>query len=908
LLPGWAWANDPTAHFETHVRPLLVERCFGCHSEQAKKSKGGLQLDNRAAVLKGGDSGPAIVVGKPAESLLIKSVRREDADLAMPPTGKPLTAVQIKHLEQWITDGAVYPGGAKEKPDPRKHWAFQPLKPTAPPPTTSAWSWGPVDQFVLAKLAAAQLAPAENADVAVRARRLSFALVGLPPTPADLDEVLKLARSDEQKAFAHYTDKLLASPHFGERWARHWLDLVRYADGAGHEYDYELHGAWRYRDYVVRALNTDLRYDTFIREHIAGDLVPPRVVNGRNEALLATAWWNLGEAATSPVDLPNDEADRLDNRLDVLGKTFTALTVGCARCHDHKFDPLPTREYYGLFGIAAGTPLARTWANGPALDAVAAQLRKLRDARDAQVGKTAPMLLPAFKFEQGEVLADLATGVPSDWHLDGFAEVVDAKSANLRGELPGLWSGLVSTRLPANVRSPQFTLQHDYIDVLVTGYEATAQVVVGNLQLIREPSYEGLRKKIKGPDFRWVRFNVGRWKGQRVHVEVFSGTVDAHHRILHTTDNPDSYFGLRAVLLTNGPQPPKLSWPKMTPAEPIAAMKELEKTIPKPERFLGVTETVGRDVPVYARGEATKPKPERVPRQALSLWADRQGAYRQGSGRRALAEALVAPTNPLTARVLVNRVWHHLFGRGIVATVDNFGTLGALPTHPELLDYLADRFVKQHQWSVKALIRELVLSHAFHTASGPTPTNDAENLLLSRYPLRRLEAEAVRDTILAVAGLLDPKLAGPTIAVPHRLKDSGSDSGNNTPPDGPIDGERRRSLYLAQRRNFPSTFLDIFDKPSSTTTFGRRDVSTVPAQALTLLNDPLVHLVAKEWAQATAKLEPTARVRDMYRAAFARWPTEAEQTRALKLTNSGPSGWHDLALGLLNAKELIYVP
>ncbi len=907
--PAGGRAAPADEFFETRVRPVLAERCFKCHSDKAGKSQGGLKLDSRAALLAGGDSGPAVVAGKPADSALMKAVRRADDTVsAMPPDGA-ITAAQVKDLDKWIADGANFPDTGVVKDDPLKHWAFQPVvNPAVPGVTAKDWPRSDVDRFLLAKLDAAKLSPAGDAAPAVVARRLAFALTGLPPTPAEVAAVEAGGRAGLEK----YADALLASPAFGERWARHWMDLVRYADSVGHEYDYEIEGAWRYRDYLVRALNADLPYDRFVKEQIAGDLLPPRVVNGRNEALLATGWWQLQEQASAPVDLANDEAERLDNMLDVLGKTFNGLTVGCARCHDHKFDPMRTKEYYGLFGIAAASPAARRWANGPTLDGHAAALKALRDRVDA--GRDPPKPLAAPKLDAGPatVLGDFGDGVPDGWTVVGQTDAVTGGTANLRGRQPGLWSGTLSRKLPAYACSPQFTLAHDHIDLLVAGEDATVQVVVANYQMIRDPIYNGLKKSLKGDDLQWVRFDVSRWKGKRVHVEVFTGKVDGSYRIMHTADTPRSHFGLRAVTLSNGNLPPRPKPVALDPGSPVFAWRAaaLERGLPAPERFVGVQDLDGADVPVFARGDANKPRPEREPRKYLAVARTAGAAAKTGSGRRELADAVAGPDNPLTARVFVNRVWHHLFGRGLVPTTDNFGLLGDRPSHPELLDYLAHRFVHEHRGSAKKLVRELVRTRAYQMAGGVPPEADATNRLLSRFPLRRLEAEAVRDAVLAVSGTLDRTAGGEPVPVPHALAGSGSDSGNNYPPSGPTDGDRRRSLYLGSRRSFPSTFLDVFDKPTALNTFGRRDVSNVPTQALTLLNDPFVQGQVRAWTErlGTAGLAPAARVERMFREAYARGPTAAESARALAVVGPDGSGWDDLALALFNLKEFVYVP
>jgi hypothetical protein len=393
LLPAAAPA-DPTPEraefFEKKVRPVLAEHCHKCHSEQsAKGPKGGLRLDGRTPLLKGGDGGPAVVPGDPAKSKLIEAVRYANPDLQMPPKGK-LPAAAITDLEKWVADGAYWPGdeaaaGGKSEFDLAKrkagHWAWQPVRPQPPPDVKdTGWPADSVDNFILAKLEAKGLKPAPPADKLVWLRRATFALTGLPPTR---EEVAAFQRDDSPEAFARVADRLLASPHFGERWGRHWLDLVRYAESRGHEQDPDIPNAHQYRDYVVRALNADLPYNRLVLEHLAGDvLADPRLdpKTGANESVIGTAFWHLGEELHSPVDIRQDQADRLDNRIDVMAKAFLGLTVACARCHDHKFDAISTKDYYALYGLLEGSGYRQVRFDGWEQNRqVAARLAKLRE-------------------------------------------------------------------------------------------------------------------------------------------------------------------------------------------------------------------------------------------------------------------------------------------------------------------------------------------------------------------------------------------------------------------------------------------------------------------------------------------------------------------------------------------------
>jgi hypothetical protein len=409
LLAASAPAADPTPEqaefFETKVRPVLVEHCYKCHSAETKKEpKGGLRVDGRARLLQGGDGGPAVVPGDPARSKLVEAVRYANPDLQMPPKAK-LPAAVVADLEKWVKDGAHWPGDAAAAPAGKsefdlhkrkaEHWAWQPVRPQSPPPVRDAnWPSDPVDRFVLAKLEAKGLKLAPPAAKHVWLRRVTFALTGLPPTP---EEVAAFQADDSPEAFARVADRLLASSHFGERWGRHWLDLVRYAESRGHESDPDIPNAHQYRDYVVRALNADVPYDRFVQEHIAGDVLDRRLdpKTGANEAVIGTGFWHLGEEVHSPVDVRQDQADRLDNRIDVLTKAFLGLTVSCARCHDHKFDAISTKDFYALYGLLEGSGYRQVRIDGWEQNRkVAAALAKLREqtpvSREAQPSAALP--------------------------------------------------------------------------------------------------------------------------------------------------------------------------------------------------------------------------------------------------------------------------------------------------------------------------------------------------------------------------------------------------------------------------------------------------------------------------------------------------------------------------------------
>jgi cytochrome c553 len=956
-------ADDALDFFEKRVRPVLVDHCYRCHSADAPRVRGGLRLDSRAALLAGGDSGPALTPGDPDASLLLEAVRYTNVDLQMPPKGR-LTDAAIADLADWVSQGAAWPEttltmphGPAEQPfnlEARRqtHWSWQPIA-RAPPPSVrnAAWVRQPTDAFLLARLETHGLRPAPPASPTTRVRRLWFDLVGLPPAP---EVVAAFTADPSPSAWATLVDTLLASTHFGERWARHWLDLVRYAETLGHEFDYALPNAWRYRDYVIRAFNDDVPYDRFAREHVAGDLEdPPRLhpVEGFNESVIGTGFYWLGQRPHSPVDIKQHQADVLDDQIDVLTKTFLGLTVACARCHDHKFDALSTRDYYALYGILSSS----RYSQPPLLPAeqVAPSLKELRDLRQALSDLPSPVvqassLPPPPLLPSGEtVLVDFATHDFTGWFTEGaaFGEgpiepghlLMLATNRLVVAQRRLAHSAATSRRLEGVLASPTFVITQRFAHVLAAGRSSRIKVPVENFTMIRDPIYGGLKRWLDHDEFRWVTFDLGPWQGRRAFLEFHDG------RTPDLTDErggtAESYLAIAKVVFADAATPPAtgtepdfLQWVDVlhdSPAAPLLARwQALEATFQDPPRAPGMIEGTGWDERVFVRGNPRNPG-EVVPRRFLeALTGEAAAVETSGSGRRELARAITAPDNPFFARVFVNRVWLHLFGRGLVPTPDDFGVLGETPSHPELLDWLADWFRTEGQWSVKRLIRLLVTSNAYQMASQPSNRQaeelDPENRWWHRMPLRRLEGEAIRDAILAVSGRLDPTPFGPS--VPIQLTEF-MDGRGRPARSGPVDGDGRRSIYLEVRRNFLSPLMRTFDTPVPFTTVGRRTVSNVPAQSLILLNDPFVQGEAARWArQLLAEGLPsnTERLDRLYRRAFGRAPTETEQHQARAFLDSQAAWYHahpetagdaspetqvwaDLCHVLFNVKEFIYL-
>ena len=1346
--------------FEQRIRPTLVNECYECHGP--KKQKSGLRVDSREGLLHGGDSGPALIPGDAKKSLLIRSIRHEAPDSKMPKDRPQLPDALIADFVTWVNQGAVDPrdqpqaaatatltdsaGWAATLKARKDWWSFQPVrKPAVPKVTNAAWSGHPIDRFLLAKMEERGLRPSPEASRESLLRRVTFALTGLPPSADEIDSFHRDASPD---AYEKRVDRLLASPRFGERWARHWMDLVRYCESHGSQGDPELPMAWRYRDYLIRAFNGDVPYDQFVREHIAGDLLPrPRLnrTEGLNESMLGPAHLRMVEFGYIPVDALDDQVKVVDNQIDVFSKAFLGLTVSCARCHDHKFDPISQKDFYALYGVFASsrpgqvvvddpallrtnraelavlkqeirTGLGEAWAtaaerlgkellevtsrnvenerNKARIDRLSqaigevefrarAELTRqrpavlsnqqpaplaqwsfednLRDAIGAMHGRaeggavvrggrlilngtnawvvTEPLSTnlrektlevwvalagldqkgggaltvqspdsetfdsivfgeretarwiagsdffrrtqdvggPAETATPGELIhlavvygtdnsitlyrngtpygksyqhgtlqpftagsarvvlgkRHLGTGVtalageieearlyaraltadevaasfqagairvdpealsktltPAEFEkrsalrqelvqlravqarqLDSTntmeawnAALADAaknnasplhpwvKLADLTGDefrdgwnqLATFWKNELASRhdfnrtnfthgwdlrdeearhwfmagatpgqdrskaagtqvpagefcveikgdhvlhglYPAGVfnhvltrkqsgvfTSPRFKVETDSISVRALGERSRARLVVENYAIGGGGLYPAVN--LNGDEMKWLRLDTAYRKGAHAYFEFVTADDSPNSG---SADGGRAYFGAAEVVFHHGSQPPKellvpaaflldgdapgsvtklaelygrrltaavTHWregrlsdqeltfldyfvrrdllptslvrlPKLRKSVPV--YRELEAGIPVPRRAPGLHEAAAFNQPLFVRGQITQPG-EPVPRRFLEMFNSRAFPTKL-SGRLELAGEVASPANPLTARVMVNRLWHHLFGRGLVGTVDNFGRLGEKPTHPELLDYLATRFIERG-WSIKETIRFLVTSRAFQQSAVASPDArgiDPGNELLSHARVRRLEAEAIRDAVLAASGQIDPKMYGPGVNVYYVAKTEGGG------PKGPLDGNRRRSVYQRIRRNAANPFLEAFDAPKPMSTRGKRDTTNVPAQSLTLLNDPFVIDQSAKWAKAlvTDGRGRDERVRTMFVQALGRVATAEDLAGSrefldeLAAEHSIPPGglerservWQDFAQSLFCLKEFIYV-
>jgi hypothetical protein len=782
--------------FEAKIRPLLVDNCYTCHSANTN-SKGGLRVDDRNGLVHGGDRGAAIIPGKPEESLLLRAVAHTDEDLKMPP-GKQLTPEQVADLTRWVQEGAAWPEAEAtyelgvENPEyeslRKNHWAWQPLAETATPQVQdAAWPLSDVDTFLLAKLEQQNLKPAAAADRLTLIRRATFDLTGLPPTIEEIDAFLS---DNSPDTLAKVVDRLLASPAFGERWGRHWLDVARYGESTGSSRNVPYPHAWRYRDYVIDAVNADKPYDQFIREQIAGDLLPAENQQQRDQQRIATGFLALGVKDVNQRFKVRFTMDNIDEQIDTVSRSLLALTASCARCHDHKFDPIPTSDYYALAGIFHSTDLCagvRNKMGGGGLD-------YYDTAMILKIGSETESFQP-----------DAETAKKIDAAKEAFTKAREEFQA-FRGKPEG-----------------------------------------------NEPGADGRPKRA-----------IAREKMKKLNIELLALSDP-------TAGGGRAAFGVRESSEIADTQ--------------IRLRGEAEQLGPVVQRgFLGVLNIP--DVPAISPGQ---------------------------SGRLQLADWLTSTHNPLTPRVMVNRVWHHLFGAGLVTSVDNFGLNGDVPSHPELLDHLSRRFVNDG-WSVKKLIRSLMLSRAYQLGSEGVAANlaaDPANRLVWRHNPRRLTAEELRDAALAAAGKLD--LSRPEASA---AKDFQVVELRNNGPEASKLAEfslvsTHRSVYLPLLRGITPRSLDVFDFADQGMVTGDRDATTVATQALYLLNDPFVRRQALALAEdvlSHGASDDRERVNLAFRRALARPATAQEIERALAyLADYQAGATEQLALASPGA-ELSAVP
>jgi hypothetical protein len=1077
-----AQSSEVRDHFESRVRPILVRACYDCHSGASTALKGGLRLDFRDGWVQGGDSGPAIVPGDSDASLLVAAIRQEG--LEMPP-GKSLRKEEVQAIEQWIKDGAWDPRDTPPDPaqvaeetfdaiyDERMQWwSLQPVAEVTVPETTSldvsnhSPAAADIDRFLLSRLEQDGLTFSPPAEPSTLLRRAHLSLTGLPPSESDLEQFLA---APVEQAWPAHVDRLLASPHFGERWARHWMDVVRYTDTYGYEWDMPAKGAFRFRDYLIRAFNSDVGFDQLIREQVAGDLLPqPRrnSADGINESLIGPMFYQMGEKRHGDsAEFNGIHQEMLDNKIDAFGKAFLACTISCARCHDHKLDAVSQKDYYALAGLLISSRwitntidlpdrnatvlqklsdlkrqmrphLASQWRS--AVDAISVEsMKQLVDA-----AKPAAMEHPLFvwadmspQFADGadkgpanawlnlrsrydaeterraaenkthfEVVADFRDGIPAGWSVDGtgtldrvargdFVVVLQGESVVQSVLMGGLATNALSPRLNGAVRTPWTrTIGPGHLSFEVAGGDfAAVRTVVDNAFLTERQQYlnDALPK--------WKRVDsLSGLADRNVYIEFATKTSNPNFppRVglggacsEEQAADPKSWFQLvrvvkhsasfsphdellrfRPLLQKNAPaslqelrdhyceilQSAVTRWEREQATDediqwingmlssgllsadalslgkdsPLASLRDqyrtTEQQIRAPETVNGMADVdPAIDYRLNVRGDYDN-QGDAVPHGAPQFLFDVCGQPKPTDAkfnRLQLAELIASEKNPLTARVYVNRVWHWLFGQGLVSTVDDFGQAGQHPSHPELLDYLADRFM-QNGWSTKTLVRDILLTRAWQQSQATTAIalqKDPTNRLLHHFAVQRLDAESLRDSMLSVSGRLDRTVFGPTTN-PWRL----SEDAQKRLFSGPLDGLGRRSIYTRITIMEPPRFLATFNQPAPKIPTGRRDVSNTPAQSLTLLNDPFVSDQAEIWARELITRKdssPDTRIQHMFLKAFSRPATSEETSRwaqaareiaveqglseAAILNDTGL--WKALAHAVFNTKEFLYV-
>ena len=1202
--------------FESKIRPVLATKCYECHSAEASKIKGGLRLDHIDLILKGGDTGPALVIAKPAESLILEAIGYDEPDFQMPPKEK-LSQQVVDDFSQWISEGAIWP----DEPVPtllsspqrnsfnlekRKsaHWCWQPVtKPLVP--KEGAFTQNPIDYFIGKRLIEAGLLPALATDKRTWLRRVTFDLTGFPPT---LEEIGHFISDESGNAYKTAVDRLLDSDHFGEKWARHWMDLVRYAETCGHEFDYPLENPHEYRDYLIRAFNSDVPYDQFLMEHVAGDLIdePRRHRTEKfNESVIGTGFWYFHEAVHAPTDPKQDNADRMESQLDVFGKTFLGLTIGCARCHDHKFDAISEKDYYSLAALMQGSnrqeypldlggkrevisneiealcksafsslsskqegfstmqPPSKYWkgalqlthsnyvdtgtdanftgevlvdfengfgdwkphgkafqkpklkgstdtgsvtgysgvgwasslskdpkkslgslrspkikvehrflnfsVGGGQFNEVGVELwadgNRLLVARGENSDELVPKSWDLLDYHLSEVeirIVDQATGrwghvhadqfefspfpvtpkpdkpvpplsvvecyarsnglvvqtlrawcmhfkkldnlqslaqrieraksshnglvhaeqnfiqnsqsfatftsseIPQGWKITGEAfkprghRLISFAGSNLFPSRNILSSHVLGDRRVGNLRSPHFKIEHDQILVRAKAKKGFMRVVIDHYHMGKHSGllFGGtvIKEANSEDNFQWFSLSPKKYKGHWAYLEFVDRGTDAYLEIDQVRfansgigRSPDSRFSLllgdEKIEASNLPEFLdgflKKSFAKIhagkfsgeeyeflnylyseglipfgnqqTIPERLRQAEAIDSKTPRERYTLAMGEGSPFQGNVYVRGSPHKLGESVVGRNLTALGG-------QPGTRLDLANQLISGDNPLVSRVMANRIWLQFFGRGIVATPDDFGPMGQEPSHPELLDWLAHDF-RENDWSVKNLIRKIVLSKTYRQSSLLNPSCDKEkvsfadpqNIFLHKMPIRRLQAEAIRDSILSFSGRIDRKLFGPSIPIYKTAFMTGRGGKKN----GPLDGAGRRSIYGSVYRNFLSPFMLAFDQPAPFGTKGKRSVSNVPAQSLALMNDPFVISQCKMMGENVfqAKKLKSESMGNLFEMITGKPPSQAAQEKLLAFleTQTKVHGsltkevWADLAHVLINSKGFLFL-
>ncbi len=1043
-LPALA-QGDGAAFFEKNVRPLLVAKCLGCHSAASQPIMGGLRLDSREFSIKGGSRGTSIVPGNPAESLLLKVVLHTAGALKMPPGPKmkdPETAI----LAQWIAMGApwgetpVVSSIATQK----KYWAFvPPTEPTVPAVNNTAWVRSPIDAFVLSALEVRSLKPAKPADKRALIRRTTYDLTGLPPTPADVAAFLK---DDSPGAYAAVVDRLLASPRYGERWGRHWLDVARYADSNGLDENLVYKNAFRYRDYVIAAFNKDKPYNQFLQEQLAGDLLPATEdLKTQFERWTATGFLSLGAKMLAEDDPVKMQMDIVDEQLDTTARAFMGLTVGCARCHDHKFDPIPTADYYSLAGIFKSSKtmehfkVVAKWneyvlapkadrdllaAHEAKVEAKKKEIVDLTKAENevlssealrkvgaylmasAQLARDSKIQIAPIETEAGAIVRTAASfdagnaprllekgksNAPKDSKGPYFAEysivvptaslfqidILNQEKGNGTADLwvNGVWmkqgAGPVQNRaaspdaggwtyqaiVPLKQGANTIRLEHasrfPYFEKMLIALHTLKENPLTSVQIankyqinpgILEQLDEYFERSNGAASSVLYAWEILSTKGQ---LTAWASPVAK----LFTTDvgkTPEAiaahYETLFQRALASGKDSKEVEikalydfmkekfGPFQAPDKPRryyasamqkkltgldAELKALEVATPDFPHAMGVAESDKiEDIPIHIRGSHWT-LGEKSPRRFLRVIAGDQQPVLDAtqSGRLQFAQWLTEKDHPLTSRVMVNRIWRGHFGRGIVATVDNFGRLGEKPSNQPLLDWLALRFVEQG-WSMKAMHRMIMLSNTYQMSSDYDVRGsevDPENILLWRMPRRRLEAEAIRDAVMSASGGLNFTMGGSLLTYKDRQYVANTTKGGTVDYDRPI-----RAVYIPVVRSSMYEVFSAFDLPDPTSSNGDRDSTVVAPQALFMMNSSVMLQHSRKMADSLlekAALDDAGRIREAYERALSRPATSQEIDQALtyvarmekEWTGDKAKAWQSFCKSLLSTNEFIYL-
>jgi len=900
--------------FEKEIRPLLHKHCYKCHSTEAEKLKGGLLLDSRQGWESGGDSGPAIVPGDVEGSLLLRAVSYEDDDLQMPPKYK-LADHERAALGKWVEAGAADPRdhqteGKAEGIDlakGRAFWSFRPVTnqvvPKMNPAPGQGENLGAIDRFILARLAKEGIERVDLARPETLLRRLYFDLIGLPPTPEQIDDFLT---DPSPEAYARLVDRLLGSPQFGETWGRHWLDVARFAESSGGGRSLMFKDAWRFRDYVINAFNDDKPFDQFIREQIAGDLMPAGTREQQNERFVATGFLALGPHNYELQDKELLRMEVVDEQIETVGRAFLGMTLGCARCHDHKFDPVPTDDYYALAGIFRSTQslvpgnvsgwVARELEPEPTLKkAIEQHAEETREANAAlKAAKKELRKSEEISGKTGIIVDDLQAEKIGDWMKSTSNKTYFGDNyIHDKGEGKGQKKVIFTAELE---EAGEYEVRFGY-----TAGTNRAQEAPVTIEHADGPTTIRINQREKPPingNFKIMgrfQFNAGKAVVSVSNANTRDVVIaDAVVFVPVAELKKDSVPGQRLA---------KLRGEVDRLVKRVDALKKTKSTdLPKAMSVQDEKET--GDWHVHIRGEIRN-KGAVVPRGFLQVASKTKTAAQPTiaagrSGRLELAEWVASSDNPLTSRVMVNRIWHHLIGKGLVRTTDNFGMMGEKPSHAALLDWLAHQFVVD-QWSVKKMIRRIIMSRTYRLASTGESVGwagDPENRLIWRANRRRLTAEAIRDSILSVSGQLSMQQGGYTIR-----KFSQYDFGYEF-------NTIRRSVYVPLFRNTLLEGLETFDVANPNVVSGRRSETTLPTQALYLMNSPFVNAEAERAGERISRngVTDAERVRLAYRLALGREPSAIEADVVMKFIGKSKTGqksrtWSALAHSLFGSVD-----